>query len=451
MAFLIDETVIHIKLTDKGRELLSRGQLRFKKFAIGDSEIDYKFNTDNNVLSSDDVVLRPFDNNPDITSFITKNVGGSLRTKLPAIANTTSLISNTIDQKGLFDVTGSTNKFFTDPAHVKQAHGKVVTSTIHGGKQLGISQTSEYLAGSPEPVVGDYVMVKWANPYVTSNNISSTVDSDGALPFLFYKIVSVDSGSIGSNNLKVTVDRELPNFENVNTPYDSDVMIYPNNNGRKISGDSIQNYYGAPYTTDFVKESMLAFFENYDTPTIEVPVWNMTIVFTENIIGIDPLTYRGIEGNPSVEFGGMVQYFQRLDPKVKNIGLIHYSNLSPSNNYGEGLVANATSTPILDLPTIMWHKNINGKLGLKLVGDSSSITTLPDLNSTYLNLIDENGNVVGKVLPDLKLFIIEDQELLMAMSYKSNRSWTLPSVNIDLNASLCPASDVDVEIINVTP
>ena len=54
MAFLIDETVIHIKLTDKGRELLSRGELRFKKFAIGDSEIDYNFNSDNNVSSEND-------------------------------------------------------------------------------------------------------------------------------------------------------------------------------------------------------------------------------------------------------------------------------------------------------------------------------------------------------------------------------------------------------------
>ena len=34
--------------------------------------------------------------------------------------------------------------------------------------------------------------------------------------------------------------------------------------------------------------------------------------------------------------------------------------------------------------------------------------------------------VVGKVFNELKMFVIEDQELLFAMSYKSNRSWTLP-------------------------
>lgn len=449
MAFLIDETVIHIKLTDKGRELLSRGELTFKKFAIGDSEIDYGYNSDNDLAAENDVVLRPFDNNPDIASFITENVDGDLYTSLPSIANTTSTISNTIDQKGMFDVESSTKTLFSDPAHVKQANVQIVTSSVHGGQQLTLNQTGSYVAGSPEPVVGDYLMIKWANPYVNATTVGFDVDK--AIPYLFYKIVSVDSGSISSNSLQVTVDRDLPNFENVTTPYNSGVMIYPNNNGRKISGDSIQNYYGAPFVTDFVSESMISFFENYDTPTIDVPIWNMTIVFTEDIAGINPSSYRDISGNPSVEFGGMVQYFQRLDPKVKNIGLIHYTNLSPSNNYGEGLVANATSVPILDLPTIMWHKNSNASIGLRLIGDQNSIDSLPDLNTTYLNLIDDNDNILGKVFPDLKIFIIEDQELLMAMSYKSNRNWTLPPVNVDLNASLCPASDVEIIIESVTP
>ena len=87
-------------------------------------------------------------------------------------------------------------------------------------------------------------------------------------------------------------------------------MIYPNNNGRFVSGDSVQNYYGSPFVTDFVSESMLAFIENYDTPTIDVPVWNMTTIFTEDVIGtggdISP-PMRSISGNTSIAFGGLVQ------------------------------------------------------------------------------------------------------------------------------------------------
>ena len=51
----------------------------------------------------------------------------------------------------------------------------------------------------------------------------------------------------------------------------------------------------------------------------------------------------------------------------------------------------------------------------------------------YYHLWDTNPNSnglpsrVGKVFPDYKMVVIDDEELLTAMSYKSNRSWTLPA------------------------
>jgi len=67
---------------------------------------------------------------------------------------------------------------------------------------------------------------------------------------------------------------------------------------------------------------------------------------------------------------------------------------------------------------------------------------LAGLNLYYYDLADSQGFVVGKVFPDLKIFVIEDQELLFAMSYKSNRSWTLP----DYNATTADIPDVPVGI-----
>ena len=456
MAFLQDQTVLHIKLTDKGRELLSRGQLRFEKFAIGDSEIDYEFVQNSGINIENSAILRPFDNNPDIVSFIPENVDGDVYTQLPTIANTTSRITNTIPPKGMFFTTNSavdpiTNKplksLFSDSAHVKQPAIQIVTSQVHGGRELTLNKTVRYVDGSPEPVVGDYILVKWANRYSPESTVGYDVNYQ--VPYLFYKIETIESGSLSTNNLKVTVDRDLPNFSGVTISYNSGALIYPNNNNRKVSGDSIQNYYGAPFITDFVSESMISFLENYDTPTIDVPVWNMTIVFTEDIAGVNPAINRSFGDNISSQFGGIVNYLQKLAPTVPNVGLIHYSNNSPSNNYGEGLVGSDTTTPVLDLPTIMWHKNTGGTLGLKLSGDYASLGTLPNLNTEYMNLVDELGNVVGKVFTDLKLFLIEDQDLLFAMSYKSNRNWTLPPVVAEFNASLCPTSDVEVTIDDV--
>ena len=59
-----------------------------------------------------------------------------------------------------------------------------------------------------------------------------------------------------------------------------------------------------------------------------------------------------------------------------------------------------------------------------------------DMNSPgirYYHLWDTNANVdgipnrIGKVFPDQKIIIIDDEEIVAAMSYKSNRNWTLPS------------------------
>ena len=73
----------------------------------------------------------------------------------------------------------------------------------------------------------------------------------------------------------------------------------------------------------------------------------------------------------------------------------------------------------------MWHKSATRKLGTTLspIGGQK---LLSDLNLYYYDLADSEGFVVGKMFSDLKLFVIEDQELLFAMSYKTNRNWTLP-------------------------
>ena len=74
----------------------------------------------------------------------------------------------------------------------------------------------------------------------------------------------------------------------------------------------------------------------------------------------------------------------------------------------------------------MWHKSNTTTLGTTLspIGGQQLLT---GLEIYYYDLADSNGFIVGKMFPDLKIFVIEDQELLFAMSYKSNRSWTLPN------------------------
>jgi hypothetical protein len=56
----------------------------------------------------------------------------------------------------------------------------------------------------------------------------------------------------------------------------------------------------------------------------------------------------------------------------------------------------------------------------------------------YYHLWDDNPNSdgypsrIGKVFPDQKIIIIDDEEIIAAMSYKSNRNWTLPAPRLGL-------------------
>jgi hypothetical protein len=47
---------------------------------------------------------------------------------------------------------------------------------------------------------------------------------------------------------------------------------------------------------------------------------------------------------------------------------------------------------------------------------------------------DDNGNLnrIGKVFPDQETIVIDDEEVIAAMSYKSNRNWTLPAPKLSL-------------------
>jgi hypothetical protein len=68
----------------------------------------------------------------------------------------------------------------------------------------------------------------------------------------------------------------------------------------------------------------------------------------------------------------------------------------------------------------------------------------------YDNNPDSNGklNRVGKVFPDQQMVVIDDEEIVASMSYKSNRNWTLPAPKISLvTPNICNNSQSSVGIM----
>jgi hypothetical protein len=418
MAFIEkkDPIVLNIRLTSKGREELSQGKLNFKYFAIGDSEIDYAFNNETGHIPFNSNILRPTDVNPNILSFITRNLSGDTGytyNEILSIPLSSYLITNPQQSIGFF--TSGCTAFITDSNHVKQPDAMVYMSGVTGGKTLYLKKAPTYGISGEEPAIGDLVLIKWTLNVDTTGH---TINKLNPTPFLIYQITG-KTGTLSANNLVISIDRELPDFSGFAPTGKAGVLIYYN----------FINYSGSTiftdYSTDYLDEAVLTFLQNSQCPTIVFPFWNMSIIYTDEIVGVSGNNRTFGQFN-SAAYNGFVSYIQNQAPIYKKLGVIHYTNSSPANVYGEGFYLN---TPKLEIPTIMWHKSMGATLGVTLTaqGASKLLTgATTSLNTTYYDLGDAGGNVVGKVFTDLKLFVIEDQELLFAMSYKANRSWTLP-------------------------
>jgi hypothetical protein len=472
MAFIDkkDPVVLNIKLTSKGRELLSEGSLNFKYYVIGDSEIDYAFNAqvekyDSKYSAFYSHILRPADKNPSLISYIPRNLNGDKYNLISNVPSTPTIIQNTAPPLGFFSISSGSTSFITDSDHVKQPDAMVQISSVTGGTRLEVRKAPTYLANVNEPEIGDLILVKWTNPFSISTT-GYTVNTSHPTPYLIYKIQGKKTGtSLAANNLVIYVDRNLPDFSNLiggSSTVKAGALIYYNY--INYSGTSIFN----DYSTDYVNEAIIAFLQNCQCPTVTFPFWNMSIIYTDNIIGVQE-TDRNYGQYHSRTYGGFVSYIQNQAVTIKKLGVIHYTNSSPSNTYAEELYQN---TPTLELPTIMWHKSPSKTIGAKfkaygdikltpskvintsnnVVDGDSSVTT--SLNTNYYDLADLQGNVVGKVFTDLKIFVIEDQELLFAMSYKSNRSWTLPNYSVGVNDNLiigCQGNLITFDLSGVSP
>jgi hypothetical protein len=216
-------------------------------------------------------------------------------------------------------------------------------------------------------------------------------------------------------------------------------------------------------------------------------IWNMNIPWSINPAGVFTSQYESYSNYGSISYLGTkeylgyqessgqtdtseVYYYNSFDNKIvvtpeeqKAIAIIHYTNQGIDNVYGEkfstipfdpqnpnddtGLARHFKLT----LPTLMWHKSSTPTIGETFYIDPTGYdlckpyyiksTKNADMNDPgirYYHLWDTNpdtnGNLnrVGKVFPDQEIVIIDDEEIIAAMSYKANRNWTLTAPDVAL-------------------
>jgi hypothetical protein len=216
----------------------------------------------------------------------------------------------------------------------------------------------------------------------------------------------------------------------------------------------------------------------------------MNIPWTENPAGLNSTVYEGYDQFGSIDYIGTKEYFgynsssgqtdtdyvyyynsfdeivQVKPEEQKAIAIIHYTNQTIDFFYGEkfALQPYNPSNPEdttgqarnfkLHIPWLMWHKNPECCFGETFWVDPPNFDDLDLFKVNYIestkndgmnqpgiryyHLWDTNRNAngipsrIGKVFPDSKLVIIDDEEIIAAMSYKSNRNWTLSAPQISL-------------------
>lgn len=277
-----------------------------------------------------------------------------------------------------------------------------------------------------------------------------------------------------------TLDRTTPDYSSYSNKCYARTLIYPPN---------MTSLYDSITPSRHWNDDVINFESVCNTDAFDVKIWNMNIPWSETPAGIVANTHKTYSDFGSINYLGTkeylgyasssgqtdtssVFYYNSFDERVtlepkdqKAIAIIHYTNQTIDFFYGEkfalqpfddtnpGAIGQARNFR-LHIPWLMWHKNPDCCYGqtfwvdppgfedfnlfkVEYIESSKNV----DMNTPgirYYHLWDNNPNDdgfpsrVGKVFPDHQIVVIDDEEIIAAMSYKSNRNWTLPAPKLTL-------------------
>ena len=505
MSYIIKNTsaLINTRLTDVGRRYMSQGNFSISYFSLGDSEVNYTAVPNysqprNNILmpafNAQNDTGSPESNKQNIKyPFYVEGTTGNTY-GIPFMDAQVQPIYNSQSPFGFFTSGG------TYPFSVQTSSAYTVTSNYYVEMNTLSGQSSPvtlFIDGAPlipttgTPQIGDLVTIYMDK--IGSNNYFLTS------PVLTYQIQSLDpaTGTTGQTTWNLTLDRPVPNFSGLSIGNLGSVYVYPSEMTQLY--DTITP---APYWQD----DTINFESPCDISNREnTPIWNMNIPWSESPAGLFNNIYEDYTKYGSVTYIGTkeylgyqepsgqtdtseVFYYNSFDEKIvvqpqdqKCISIVHYTNQSIDNVYGEKFATlpfdpqNPTNQTGLarnfkiSLPTLMWHKSTGNTIGETFYIDppgydlctpfyilSKVNSDMNDPGIRYYHLYDTNPdsnnnlNRVGKVFPDQEIVIFDDEEICAAMSYKANRNWTLSAPQLSLlTPNSCFSDSVDsVGIMN---
>lgn len=499
MGYIIKDTaaLLTTKLTDAARKKMSEGTFNITYFQIGDSEVCYNCVDGENLTNG--MVLDSEYNAQNLSPLPEKNKS-NIKYPIKVSPNSTNTfgiprndsyidnIFNTSSPRGFF-TTGGTSTYdslLVSSAYTLNPNFIFDVSTINSGNSLSISANVLDSNVTGNVSIGDYAVLFYGQSGTGITNNS---------PVLFYRVTDVNGDTSGNTGtVTIEVDRQLPDMDTMGYTGNGRVIFYPS--GMTELYDTLTPEY-------YWQSDAIDFESNCDISNGDVKIWNMNIPWTESPAGVFSTTHSGYTTYTSRKYIGTKEYlgyhsnsgqtdtsstyyYNSFDEQInlspsdqKSIAIIHYTNQAIDNFYGEkfalqpydSLNPNDTGQARnfkITIPWLMWHKSTDGNIGETFYVDPPGYDGLDlfdvkyiesrrnvNMNNPgirYYHLWDTNTNSdgypnrVGKVWPDLKMVTFDDDEIIAALSHKSNRNWTLPAPKLGLIVpNTCNSTSTDDE------
>lgn len=473
MSFLNEINSEHLaaRITQRGRRKIAQGDFNIAYFQIGDSEFDYAFSDfDGTLTRPAQKVFTPLDKDNQVkypykisTSSLTGTTFGN-----PIQVAQTETIRNVMGPAGYVS------------EYIEYDNETCIGTTVEcGSEQIDISA----LSGSSQIVVptgNTFINCKFITIYFDELYcVNPTIKDDASS--LVYRVVNVTTGNTFNT---LTLDRPVPNYtsligKNITVICNECSPQYPDAHdetkiclplpphpedqqdpwtlntvwSKKPAG---LDYGASSYTlTDGSVQTSSSLDEQLSGYTSNV------FVSTKEFFGYNTSSGQTSNSGTTItnSFGDTIIV---LPEEQKCISVIHYSKvgnilrdpdlgfkyedyISTNNDENNTLLDDDNGDPLTDreyfeiyIPFIYYHRTTGTTVGARFFMGTTDMS----INSTaidtkldqmkYRYLIDEQNNRVGKIFYNHKVIIFDDEEIVAALDYKSNRRYTLPAPRIAL-------------------
>jgi hypothetical protein len=462
MSFLNEINSEHLaaRITNKGRKKIAQGDFNIHYFQLGDSEFDYAFSEfDGTSTRPAQKVFTPLDKDNQVKypykiseSSLTGTTFGN-----PIQVSQTETIRNVMGPAGYVSNYIEYDSELCEGTTVECGWEQVDISVVNGTSSLVVPAGTTFNNCK-------YITIYFDVLYCSNDTIQDDASS------LVYRITNLVTGE--TTNI-LTLDRPMPDYSDLES---KDITI--------ICNECSPQYPGAHDETK-VCLPIPPMPEDQQDP------WTLNTVWSKKPAGMDYgsdmyglVEDERLSGYTSNVFVSTKEFFGYntssgqtsntgttitnsfgdtvivLPEEQKCISVIHYSKvgdilrdpdlgfkyedyISTNNVTDDALLDDSFGDPLTDLeyfeiyiPFIYYHRTTGTTVGARFfMGtmdmsiDSTAIDT--KLNQMkYRYLIDEDGHKVGKVFYNHKVIIFDDEEIVAALDYKSNRRYTLPAPRI---------------------